>query len=52
MWSLWNKCKLVHADLSEFNMLWWEDKVWLIDVAQSVEHDHPHAIEFLRMVIK
>ena len=25
-----------------------EGKVFIIDVSQSVEHDHPHALEFLR----
>ena len=42
------KCRLVHADLSEFNMLYQPDKLYVIDVSQSVEHDHPHALEFLR----
>jgi len=42
------KCRLVHADLSEFNMLYEGDKLYVIDVSQSVEHDHPHALEFLR----
>lgn len=48
MWNIYNKCKLVHADLSEFNLLYHEGKVVVIDVSQSVEHDHPHALEFLR----
>nr|CAD7414911.1 unnamed protein product [Timema cristinae] len=42
------KCKLVHADLSEFNMLYHNSQIYIIDVSQSVEHDHPHALEFLR----
>lgn len=42
------KCRLVHADLSEFNMLYQQDQLYVIDVSQSVEHDHPHALEFLR----
>ena len=42
------KCHLVHADLSEFNMLYHEGQVFVIDVSQSVEHDHPHALDFLR----
>lgn len=25
-----------------------EGRVYVIDVSQSVEHDHPHALEFLR----
>ncbi|CAB3260341.1 unnamed protein product [Arctia plantaginis] len=48
MWKMFNICKLVHADLSEFNMLYHEGNIVIIDVSQSVEHDHPHAFEFLR----
>jgi len=29
-------------------MLYWQDKIFVIDVSQSVEHDHPHALDFLR----
>lgn len=47
MCTMYRKCKLIHADLSEYNMLWHEDKVWFIDVSQSVEPFHPHALEFL-----
>jgi len=46
---MFHKCRLVHADLSEFNMLFHCGKLYIIDVSQSVEHDHPHALEFLRM---
>ncbi len=38
---------LVHADLSEYNLMVWDEKIWVIDVAQAVHHDHPHAMEFL-----
>lgn len=48
MWKMYNKCKLVHADLSEFNILYQNGEIFIIDVSQSVEHDHPHALEFLR----
>lgn len=48
MWKMYNKCKLVHADLSEYNMLYHEGSIVIIDVSQSVEHDHPMALEFLR----
>ena len=49
---LYQTCRLVHADLSEYNILYHQDKLWLIDVSQSVEHDHPRSLEFLRMDIK
>ncbi|XP_036326864.1 serine/threonine-protein kinase RIO1 [Rhagoletis pomonella] len=48
MWRIYNKCKLVHADLSEFNILLQDGQLIIIDVSQSVEHDHPHAFDFLR----
>lgn len=48
MRKLYQDCKLVHADLSEFNMLYHSGQVYVIDVSQAVEHDHPHALEFLR----
>ena len=49
---LYQVCRLVHADLSEYNVLYHEDKLWLIDVSQSVEHAHPRSLDFLRMDIK
>lgn len=45
---LYQQCKLIHADLSEYNMLYHCSHVYVIDVSQSVEHDHPHALDFLR----
>ncbi|KAL9962862.1 hypothetical protein ACROYT_G032010 [Oculina patagonica] len=47
MCTMYQKCKLIHADLSEYNMLWHDNRVWFIDVSQSVEPFHPHALEFL-----
>uniref|UniRef100_A0A671ND87 Serine/threonine-protein kinase RIO1 n=1 Tax=Sinocyclocheilus anshuiensis TaxID=1608454 RepID=A0A671ND87_9TELE len=44
---MYNEARLVHADLSEFNMLYHNGDAYIIDVSQSVEHDHPHALEFL-----
>lgn len=44
------KCKLIHADLSEFNLLLdSKNQLYVIDVSQSVEQAHPNALEFLRM---
>ena len=39
---------LVHADLSEYNLLYWDGKVVVIDVGQSVPLDHPRAEEWFR----
>ncbi len=52
MYIMYQVCKLVHADLSEYNVLFHNDTPWIIDVSQSVEHDHPRSLEFLRMDIK
>ncbi|GMR54151.1 hypothetical protein PMAYCL1PPCAC_24346 [Pristionchus mayeri] len=51
MRRLYRECKLIHGDLSEYNMLWMDGEVYIIDVSQSVEHDHPHSLEFLRVDI-
>uniref|UniRef100_A0A8C8ALQ2 Serine/threonine-protein kinase RIO1 n=1 Tax=Otus sunia TaxID=257818 RepID=A0A8C8ALQ2_9STRI len=48
MRRMYQDARLVHADLSEFNMLYHSGDVYIIDVSQAVEHDHPHALEFLR----
>lgn len=77
MRKMFQDARLVHADLSEFNMLYvvtasstyvplqiktlgccnlpllsacryHGGDAYIIDVSQSVEHDHPHALEFLR----
>lgn len=48
VWILFNHCKLVHADLSEYNLLYHKSTVYMIDVSQSVEMEHPAALDFLR----
>lgn len=50
--KLFHQCKLVHADLSEYNILYHDNHLYIIDVSQSVEHDHPSAFDFLRNDIK
>jgi RIO kinase 1 len=52
MRRMYQVCRLVHADLSEYNILYDSEKLYIIDVSQSVEHDHPWSLEFLRMDIK
>lgn len=52
MRKMYQVCRLVHADLSEYNILYHDGKLYIIDVSQSVEPDHPRSLEFLRMDIK
>lgn len=52
MRRIYQVCRLVHADLSEYNILYNKEKLYIIDVSQSVEPDHPRSLEFLRMDIK
>lgn len=47
MIKLYRDCNLIHADLSEFNLLWHEHKVYCIDVSQSINTTHPMANKFL-----
>ncbi|KAJ7459892.1 RIO1-domain-containing protein [Mycena latifolia] len=49
---LFHTCRLVHADLSEYNILYHDEHLYIIDVSQSVEHDHPAAFDFLRNDLK
>lgn len=48
MKTLWCTAHLVHADLSEYNLLYHEHRVYMIDVAQAIERSHPHALEHLQ----
>ncbi|MGQ0830070.1 MAG: RIO1 family regulatory kinase/ATPase domain-containing protein [Microthrixaceae bacterium] len=39
---------LVHADLSPFNVLWWHDRMWIIDFPQAVDLvTNPHGFDLL-----
>ncbi|QLG72061.1 hypothetical protein HG535_0C04150 [Zygotorulaspora mrakii] len=49
---LYQICRLVHADLSEYNAIVHNEKLYIIDVSQSVEPEHPMSLDFLRMDIK
>uniref|UniRef100_A0A7S1TFZ6 Serine/threonine-protein kinase RIO1 n=1 Tax=Compsopogon caeruleus TaxID=31354 RepID=A0A7S1TFZ6_9RHOD len=48
MRKMFRLANMVHGDLSEYNMLYWDGKVIIIDVSQSVELDHPQALAFLQ----
>lgn len=39
---------MVHADLSPYNVLWWRDRAWLIDLPQAVDVGlNGHALDLL-----
>ncbi len=46
--KLYSDAKLVHGDLSEYNVLVEEGECFLIDVGQSVVLEHPLAFELLK----
>jgi RIO kinase 1 len=49
---LYSKGNLVHADLSEYNIMIWNGRPVIFDVAQSVLIEHPMADTFLRRDIE
>jgi RIO kinase 1 len=49
---LFHKAELVHADLSEYNILMHKDKPYIIDMGQAVLRRHPMAREFLERDVK
>lgn len=39
---------VVHGDLSEYNILWWQEKIWIIDFPQAIDvRLNKHKSEFL-----
>ena len=39
---------IAHGDLSAYNMLWWEDRLWFIDFPQAVDiAENPSGLDFL-----
>lgn len=45
--KLYKEAKLVHADLSEYNIMINEEKPYIIDFGQAVPIEHPMSYEFL-----
>ncbi len=41
--TMWNEEKMVHGDLSAFNVLLWQSTIYLIDFSQAVLTHHPQA---------
>eukprot|EP01104_Vermistella_antarctica_P008130 TRINITY_DN2032_c0_g4_i1.p1 TRINITY_DN2032_c0_g4~~TRINITY_DN2032_c0_g4_i1.p1 ORF type:complete len:651 (-),score=205.00 TRINITY_DN2032_c0_g4_i1:192-2144(-) len=46
--QMYQKALLVHADLSEYNLLWFKNEIYVIDVSQAIENDNPNALNYLR----
>lgn len=46
--SLYAKAELVHADLSEYNIMIWKDHPVFIDFSQSIHKNHPSSHIFFR----
>lgn len=52
MRDLFQKCQLVHGDLSEYNLLFWDKKVIMIDIGQAMDAQNPYAMVLLRVDIR
>ena len=49
---MYQKAGLVHADLSEYNILYYKRKPVIIDVGQAVLTDHLNSKDFLERDVK
>lgn len=49
---LYQEARLVHADLSPYNILYFRKKCWLIDFGQAVDISHPRQSEYLERDIR
>lgn len=45
---LYKRAKLVHGDLSEYNVMIWRERPILIDISQAVPLEHPNSNLFLK----
>lgn len=52
IYTLYHWCRLIHADLSDYNLLYHKHRVYVIDVGQAVDISHPLAQDFLRQDIE
>ncbi|MEM2130196.1 MAG: serine protein kinase RIO [Candidatus Bathyarchaeia archaeon] len=50
--KLYKKAKLVHGDLSEYNVMMWKNKPVIFDMSQSVNLEHPNALQLLKRDIE
>lgn len=44
---LYTKAEIIHGDLSEYNIMFWKEKCYIIDISQAVPTNHPMAAELL-----
>jgi RIO kinase 1 len=49
---LYHKAQLVHADLSEYNIMLLKKKPIIIDISQAVVRDHPHSEAFFERDVR
>jgi RIO kinase 1 len=49
---LYQKARLVHGDLSEYNIMMWEGEPVVFDVSQAVPLEHPMANKLLQRDIE
>ncbi len=52
MATMYRDAKLVHADMSEYNLLYYRKKAYFVDLGQAVARDHPAADYFLERDVK
>ncbi|RIB35268.1 MAG: hypothetical protein BXU00_01920 [Candidatus Nanoclepta minutus] len=50
--KIYHKARLVHGDFSEYNLLYYKGKIYVIDVSQSIPNYSPAASEYLEKDIE
>lgn len=50
--TIYRKARIVHADMSEYNLLFHRKKAYFVDLGQAVARDHPAASYFLERDIR
>lgn len=50
--KIYQDAKLIHADFSEYNLIYYNDKIYVIDVSQSFPSSSPFSEEYLEKDIR